>query len=77
MEWLEKNYLIIILVGLFLVFALIGYLIDTARKGNEKNEEDNEIPVKVNEIEIKKIESDTKENTEETNNLLENYDNEK
>ena len=77
MEWIEKNYLIIILIGLFLVFALIGYLIDNARKINDKKEEEAPIPTKVNEIEIKKIKTEPEVKTDNSDELLNNYYNEK
>ena len=35
MNFILENYLVIILVGMFFVFALIGYLIDLLRKDRE------------------------------------------
>ena len=76
MAWLEKNYLIIVLIGLFLVFALIGYLIDSARKVNNKKE-DEDIPIKVREIEINNLEKEEEEpKSDSLDELLKNYDSE-
>ena len=80
-----ENYLIIVLVGLFFVFALIGYLIDMLRNSNIQKKEDipNIKPVEISKIdskdttniEIPTIQSENKEqNTGDE--LLENYDKE-
>lgn len=51
MEFILENYLIFVLIGLFLVFALIGYIIDTVRKNNADNSNNgNYIPPQVNEV---------------------------
>ena len=49
MNFILENYLIIVLVGLFFVFALIGYLIDMLRKSNDikKDEVPNINPVEI------------------------------
>ena len=89
MDFIVENYLIIILVGLFFVFALIGYLVDMLR--NSKEQEKEEIPVNIKPVELKdltvnnsneeiietpkEIEDNTKENNEENeDDLLKNYD---
>ena len=41
MNFLLENYLVFVLIGLFLIFALIGYLIDLIRKNNTTNKNDN------------------------------------
>ena len=87
MENVGNNYLIIILIGAFLVFALIGYLIDMLRGVNEKkhmNVVNEDIPA----IEITKLkvddkkkekeeteESETAEEKEDPDDLLNNYEN--
>ena len=79
MEFIKDNYLLIIIVGLFLIFALIGYLIDMLRYNNKEVIKDN-IPNEVKPIELKKdldeninINEEKKEtNTED--DLLKNYD---
>ena len=79
MEFIKDNYLLIIIVGLFLIFALIGYLIDMLRYNNKEEIKDN-IPSEVKPIELKKdldeninINEEKKEtNTED--DLLKNYD---
>ena len=79
MEFIKDNYLLIIIVGLFLIFALIGYLIDMLRYNNKEELKDN-IPNEVKPIELKKdldeninINEEKKEtNTED--DLLKNYD---
>lgn len=84
MNIILENYLIIVLVGLFFVFALIGYLIDMLRNTNSQKKEDipNIKPVELaninndsNNIEIPTIVSSKEENTN-PDELLENYDKE-
>ena len=40
MEFIAKNYFLIIIIAAFLLFALIGYMVDTdkKRKKSESNE---------------------------------------
>ena len=40
MEFIAKNYFLIIIIAAFLLFALIGYMVDAEkkRKKNENNE---------------------------------------
>ena len=45
MKFILENYLVFVLIGFFLIFALIGYIIDTLRKNN--NENTNNIPLEV------------------------------
>ena len=82
MEILSENYVIIIIVGAFLIFALIGYLIDMLR--NNTKEEDkyqyNIKPIEINDIKVDEEETkieeeipDKKENNPDE--LLENYEN--
>ena len=79
MEFITENYVIIIIVGSFLVFALIGYLIDMFRNV-EKKEEDKVLSVKP--IDIVNIEEkldsndEEKEESDNPDELLENYENE-
>lgn len=55
MKFIIENYLIIILVGLFFAFALIGYLVDMLRKTDSKESNmvinDNISPVEISNIE--------------------------
>ena len=88
MNVILENYLLIVLVGLFFVFALIGYLIDMLRNSNisKKEESSNIKPVEItpinsatdNNIEIPTIIEENKEKNENNNadELLENYDKE-
>ena len=82
MNFILENYLIIVLVGLFFVFALIGYLIDMLRKSNDVKKEDtpNIKPVEITTINDNNIEIpiavDTKEENTNADELLENYDKE-
>lgn len=84
MNFILENYLIIVLVGLFFVFALIGYLIDMLRKSNDikKDEVPNIKPVEItninddiSNIEIPTVAAEKDENTN-ADELLENYDKE-
>lgn len=88
MDFIVENYLIIILVGLFFVFALIGYLVDMLR--NSKEQEKEEIPVNIKPVELKdltdndtdevietpkEIEDTTQEvSVDNEDDLLKNYD---
>lgn len=85
MDFILENYIIIIFVGLFFVFALIGYLIDMLRKTKEEIKKDiSEIkPVEIKDIEltkegIKEIidtnNSDYKDKNNDADDLLKNYD---
>lgn len=85
MNVILENYLIIVLVGLFFVFALIGYLIDMLRNTNmqKKEEKPNIKPVEIATIdnnalqqEKEKIQTIPKIKQEQNNadELLENYD---
>lgn len=88
MNVILENYLLIVLVGLFFVFALIGYLIDMLRNSNvsKKEESSNIKPVEITpindskdqNIEIPTIIEENKEKKENNNadELLENYDKE-
>ena len=43
MEFIAKNYFLIIIIAAFLLFALIGYMVDTdkKRKKSESNRQEN------------------------------------
>ena len=78
MQFILENYLLIILVGLFFVFALIGYLIDLLRKGNNDNSNtiDNNIPKDIKQMELEKQSLNiVEEPISATDDLLINYDN--
>ena len=83
MEFITDNYIIIIIIGLFFMFALVGYLIDMLRNNNNNNNEQNkiEIPSEISPVNVATIEqtnekdknNNKKDNSDE---LLENYDKE-
>lgn len=82
MENILQNYMIIILVGLFLIFSLIGYLVDMLRN-NRKDNNEVDIP-NIKPIEVKKIDEVSSDkivnnssgiNTKD--DLLENYNDDK
>ena len=80
MKFITDNYIIIIIVGLFFVFALIGYLIDML-KNNKTDDNTIVMPEEVSPIEVTNIEEKNDNNVEiKTENnpdeLLENYDKE-
>ena len=52
MDFIIENYVIIIFIGLFFIFALIGYLIDSIK--NTKNGNIEEMPV-IKSVDIKDI----------------------
>lgn len=83
MEFIIDNYLVIILVGLFFVFALIGYLIDILRKNKETEKEDipeTIKPVEIKDIELPKeslkdmVETNVETNSNDADDLLKNYE---
>ena len=83
MEFIIENYLVIILLGLFFVFALIGYLIDMFRKNNDDSKEEisNIKPVEVTELNLPKneslkelVETNSKKDDNDADELLKNYD---
>lgn len=88
MDFLVNNYIIIILVGLFIVFSLIGYLGETIKKNRtiEKNEimedikpiEDTDIPTEKEIVTISdEINTNDKQiniNINNSDDLLEDYD---
>lgn len=43
MEFITNNYLIIIIIAAFLMFALIGFIVDTEKNKKRKEENGNEI----------------------------------
>ncbi len=76
MDFIIKNYLIIILIGLFFVFALIGYLIDMLRR--PKSDDSNVAGPNIKTIEVtKEKENVSEEDEEETveDELLNKYNN--
>ena len=84
MENILQNYMIIIIVGAFLIFSLIGYLVDLVRN-NRKELDEVDIP-NIKPIEVKKIKEvhQDKESISVNNNemntkddLLENYNEDK
>lgn len=85
MDFIVENYLVIILVGLFFVFALIGYLVDIIRKNNtvkKENIPEDIKPIEISEIGMPKQEETINETTKTEENkenndadeLLKNYD---
>ena len=74
MDFILDNYMIIILIGLFFAFALIGYLIDSLRK--PKKETDTIIPEDIIKItENKRINDKIEEpKKEQENDLLKDYE---
>lgn len=80
MQFVIENYLIIILIGLFIVFALIGFLVDMIKNNNniEKKELPRDItPIEVTKINEKELETEEKKNEKIDNadELLNNYEN--
>lgn len=74
MQAILDNYLVIIIVGLFLVFALIGYLIDML-KNKDISDNNIEVPKNIEPIEVTKIENNTNNTNNYKDDLLKNYDN--
>ena len=85
MKFLVDNFIIIISIGLFIIFALIGYLVESSKKeskkmkeeileGNINLEEINESNLEINSIieekEVIEVKSDKIDD-----DILNNYDN--
>ena len=91
MNFIIENYIIIIFIGLFIVFSLIGYLGETINKNKSfdknKKEEINEIDqiedINIISEKIKQVPKETnnedinfnKVNINNTDDLLEDYNN--
>lgn len=77
LDFIVKNYYVILVICILLIFAIIGYIIDTvkSRKYLEENNEDNYIPEE--EIFIQKFEEPVEEEVEESvDDLLKEYNQE-
>ncbi len=61
-DFLVNNYLWFIIVSIVLIFALIGYLVDTSEKPTQVRKMDDETPV-IEENTEAIIESDVKQET--------------
>ena len=72
MELLIENYKIILCIGIFIVFALIGYIVETLKKDNKEDnqplETENIDEIKIDEI--KSTQSEIKEENEEETNIM-------
>lgn len=53
MDFIVKNYVIIVIIAAFLIFALIGYVVDSAK--NKKNKEADLLTQPNDEIDINMI----------------------
>lgn len=75
MELIKNNYIFIIIIGVFLIFALIGYIIDMLRNVNHE-ESKIEIPEEIKSIELNKVINNNINNNTENNpdDLLKNYE---
>lgn len=77
LEFIAENYYVLLVIGVLLIFAIIGYMIDTLKSRSYQenvNTPDTYIPEE--EVFIQKIESEETERTEEeknVENLLEEY----
>ena len=72
MQFVIENYLIIILIGLFIVFSLIGFLVDMIKNNN--NIEKKELPKDITPIEVTKINEKALETEEKKNEKIDNAD---
>lgn len=72
MQFVLENYLIIILIGLFIVFALIGFLVDMIKNNN--NTQRKELPRDITPIEVTKINENEIETEEKKNEKIDNAD---
>lgn len=79
MQFILENYLLIILIGLFFVFALIGYLIDMLRKENDESKSNDKEDIKsVNIAKLDDIKEESKDKkADDSDELLKNYEEDK
>lgn len=75
MQFFLENYLLIILIGLFFVFALIGYLIDLLRVRPEKKDVEVRKSSDIKPLEMANIDINQANNNQVNNKdeLLNNY----
>ncbi len=75
MQFFLENYLLIILIGLFFVFALIGYLIDLLRVRPEKKDVEGRKSSDIKPLEMANIDINQANNNQVNNKdeLLNNY----
>mgnify|MGYP004468563107 FL=1 len=80
MQIIMDNYLIIIIVGLFFVFALIGYLVDLIKNQKQDRNISEIKPIEVPPVELTKIKNESvnneisnKEINDNKDDLLEDY----
>ena len=75
MQFFLENYLLIILIGLFFVFALIGYLIDLLRVRPEKKDVEVRKSSDIKPLEMANININQANNNQVNNKdeLLNNY----
>ncbi len=59
MDFIVKNYIIILIIAAFLIFALIGYVIDSTK--NKKNKEEELLTKPNDEVDINMIKEDVEE----------------
>ena len=73
-DFIVRNYYVILVICILLIFAIIGYIIDTLKS---RKYEENNVPtdtyIPEEEIFIQKFETEV-ENTEENNNQENNVD---
>ena len=57
MDFIVKNYIVILIVAAFIIFALIGYVVDSAK--NKKNKEADLLTQPNDEVDVNMIRDDT------------------
>ena len=79
LDFIIKNYYVILVVCILLIFAIIGYIIDSLKNRNFQDNNTNDEYVPAEEIFIQKFEETEEENQENNNEsvdvLLDNYNN--
>ena len=73
MEFIAKNYIIIIIIGLFIVFSLIGFLVEQIK--NNKNEIKEEYhpenkEYNIDEIDINKVYKNKESNKQSNEDII-------
>ena len=72
MDFIVNNYLVIIIIAAFLIFALIGYAVDSTK--NKKNKEEGLLTKPNDEVDVNMIMQEPSDFTEEvTSSPIEDY----
>ena len=77
LEFIIENYYVILVICILLIFAIIGYIIDTLKNKKEINQSETYIPEEEIFLEnTEKVEKNTKNEENSVDSLIEEYNSE-